>query len=71
MRTAIMTLILIYGIQITKADDMKVLFLAPPEAKIKTSEQVSTVSGFGEVSISELSLAKKFQASNSLWRQSD
>ena len=27
MRTAIVGLILIYGLQITKADDMKVLFL--------------------------------------------
>ena len=42
MRTAIVGLILIYGLQITKADDMKVLFLAPPEAKIRTNRQVAT-----------------------------
>ena len=43
MRTAIVGLILIYGLQIIKADDMKVLFLAPPEAKIKTNRHLSPV----------------------------
>ena len=65
MRTAIVGLILIYGLQITKADNMRVFFLSPPEAKIRTNRRVATADGFGEVSISEVSLAKKISASNS------
>jgi hypothetical protein len=65
MRTAIVGLILICGLQIIKADDMKVLFLAPPDAKIKTNRQFAPAGGFGEVSISEVSLAKKISASDS------
>ena len=64
MRTAIVGLILICGLQIIKADDMKVLYLAPPEAKIITNWQFAPAGGFGEVSISEVSLAKEISASD-------
>ena len=66
MRTAIVGLILICGLQIIKADDMKVLFLAPPDAKIKTNRQFAPAGGFGEVSISEVSLGKRFASDSSL-----
>ncbi len=67
MRPAIVGAILIYGSALAQADDMKLLPLVPPSAMIggSTGRQMATVEGFGQISISELSLAKKISASDS------